>query len=175
MFPTVPFPWSSLSFNHLIRPTSSRCSGPKSCPTVRPRGLQLQASLSSTISRNLLKFMSLESVMPSNHLILFHPLLLPSIFPSTSVFPNELVLHIRWPKYWSFSISIQPEVQIILNFPFLSETDDFQFRTFPGKSCFPAHARHPGADACDFSHRLFRSSLETALHSSLSIPEESIT
>ena len=62
-----------------------------------------QASLSIT------KFMSIESVMPSNHLILCHPLLLlPSIFPSIRVFSNESVLHIRWPKHWSFSFSISP-------------------------------------------------------------------
>ena len=66
-----------------------------------------QASLSITNSRSLLKLMSIESVMPSNHLILCHPLLLlPSIFPSIRVFTNESVLHIRWPKYWSFSFSI---------------------------------------------------------------------
>ena len=66
-----------------------------------------QASLSFTISWSLLKLMSIESVMPSNHLILCHPLLLlPSIFPSTGVFSNESALRIRWPKYWSFSFSI---------------------------------------------------------------------
>ena len=66
-----------------------------------------QASLSITNSRSLLKLMSIESVMPSNHLILCHPLLLlPSIFPSIRVFTNESVLHIRWQKYWSFSFSI---------------------------------------------------------------------
>ena len=65
-----------------------------------------QASLSFTISRSLFKFVSVESVMPSNHLILCLPLLLPpSIFPSIRVFPSELALCIRWPKYWSFSIS----------------------------------------------------------------------
>ena len=59
-----------------------------------------------TNSQSLLKLMSIESVMPSNHLIFFHPLLLPlSIFPSIRVFSNESVLHIRWPKYWSFSFS----------------------------------------------------------------------
>ena len=68
-----------------------------------------QASLSFTISWSLLKCMSIESVIPSNHLILFLPLLLlPSIFPSISVFSNESVLHVRWPKYWSFSFSISP-------------------------------------------------------------------
>ena len=66
----------------------------------------LQASLAITNSRNLLKFVSIESVMPSNHFILCHPLLLPpSIFPSIRVFSNESVLCIRWPKYWSFSFS----------------------------------------------------------------------
>ena len=68
-----------------------------------------QASLSIAHSQSLLKLMSIESVMPSNHLILCHPLfLLPSIFPNITVFSNESVLHIRWPKYWSFSFSISP-------------------------------------------------------------------
>ena len=65
--------------------------------------------LSITNSRNLLKLISIKSVMPSNHLILYRPLLLPpSIFLSIMVFSSESVLHIRWPKYWSFSISISP-------------------------------------------------------------------
>ena len=68
-----------------------------------------QASLSMTNSQSLPKLMSIELVMPSNHLILCLPLLLlPSIFPSIRVFPNESVLHIRWPKYWSFSFSTSP-------------------------------------------------------------------
>ena len=68
-----------------------------------------QAFLSITNSQSLLKPMSFESVMPSNHLILCHPLLLlPSIFPSIRVFSDESVLLIRWPKYWSFSFSISP-------------------------------------------------------------------
>ena len=68
-----------------------------------------QASMSITNSKSLLKLMSIELVMPSNHLILCRPLLLPpSIFPSIRVFSNESVLHIRWPKYWSFSFSISP-------------------------------------------------------------------
>ena len=68
-----------------------------------------QASLSITNSRNLSKLMSIESVMPSNHLILCRPLLLPpSIFPSIRVFSNELVLRIKWPKRWSFSFSMSP-------------------------------------------------------------------
>ena len=68
-----------------------------------------QASLSITNSQSLLKLMSIESVMPSNHLILCHLLLLlSSIFPSISVFSNDSALHIRWPKYWSFGFNISP-------------------------------------------------------------------
>ena len=68
-----------------------------------------QASLSFSISQSLLKLMSIESVMPSNHLILCHPYLpLPSIFPIIRVFSNESVLCISWPKYWCFSFSIRP-------------------------------------------------------------------
>ena len=72
-----------------------------------PQTASCQASLSFTISQSLLKFMSIESVMPSNHLILCLPLLLlPSIFPSIKVFSNESALCIRWPKHWSFSFNI---------------------------------------------------------------------
>ena len=67
-----------------------------------------QASLSITNSRSSLRLMPIESVMPSNHLILCHPLLLPPIFPSIRVFSNESTLRIRWPKYWSFSFNISP-------------------------------------------------------------------
>jgi len=74
-----------------------------------PMDCSTSGFLSITNSRSLRKFMSIESLMPSNHLILCHPLLLlPSIFPSIRVFSNESVLHIRWPKYWSFSLSISP-------------------------------------------------------------------
>ena len=70
-----------------------------------------QASLSITNSQSLPKLMSIESVMPSNHLILCHPLLLlPSIFPSIRVFSNESALRIRWPEYWSFSFSGSPSI-----------------------------------------------------------------
>ena len=76
---------------------------------VTPWTAILQASLSITNSWSPPKPMSIESVMPSNHLILCHSLLLlPSIFPSIRVFPNESALHIRWPKYWSFSFNIGP-------------------------------------------------------------------
>jgi len=76
---------------------------------VTPWTAACQASLSFTISQSLLKLMSIESVIPSNNIILCHPLLLlPSVFPSIRVFSNELALHIRWPKYWSFRFSISP-------------------------------------------------------------------
>ena len=76
---------------------------------VTPWTAAHHASLSFTGSRSLRKFMCIESVMPSKHLIFCHPLLLlPSIFPSIRVFSNESILHIRWPKYWSFSFNISP-------------------------------------------------------------------
>ena len=79
------------------------------CLFATPWNAARQASLSITNSRSLLKLMSIESVMPSNHLILCPPLLLlPSIFLSIRVFSNESVLRIRWPKYWSFSFNISP-------------------------------------------------------------------
>ena len=85
------------------------CSVTQSCLTPAiPWTAAHQASLSFTIPQSLLKLMSIESVSPSNHLILCHPLLLPSVFPSIRVFSSELALHIRWPKYWSFSFSISP-------------------------------------------------------------------
>ena len=82
----------------------------QSCPTLcDPWTAAHQASLSTTNSRDLLKLMSSESVIPYNHLILCCPLLfLPSIFPSIRVFSDESLLHIRLPKYWSFSFSISP-------------------------------------------------------------------
>ena len=80
------------------------CREQRLCPSC-----SVQASLSFTISRSLLKLMSIELVMPSNYLILCRPLLLPpSILPSIRVFSNDSALHIRWPKYWSFSFSISP-------------------------------------------------------------------
>ena len=92
------------------------CSVPQSCPTLfDPMNTALQASLSITNSRSLLKLMSIESVMPSNHLnhfIFCHSLLfLPSVFPSIRVFSIESVLCIRWPKYWSFTFSISPSIE----------------------------------------------------------------
>ena len=85
---------------------------------VTPWTVAHQASLSITNSWSLLKLMSIESMIPSNHLILWHPLLLlPSIFPSIRVFSNESVLWIRWPKCWSFSFSIIPSINIQDWFP----------------------------------------------------------
>ena len=75
---------------------------------VTPWTAASQASLSTTTSQSLLRLMSIESVIPSNHLILCHPLLLPSIFPIIRVFSNESVFHMKWPKYCRFSFSISP-------------------------------------------------------------------
>ena len=96
-----------------------------------PRTAAHQASLSITTYRSLLKLMPIESVMPSNHLILHPPLLLPSIFPSIGVFSNESALHIRWPKYWSLSFSISPssEYSDLLHKSFL--TDPICYSCFP--------------------------------------------
>ena len=76
-----------------------------------------QASLSFTVSRSLLKLISTESMMPSNHLILCHPLLLSSVFPRIRVLSSESALHIRWPKYWSLSFSISPPNEYSMNIP----------------------------------------------------------
>ena len=85
---------------------------------VTPWTAARQASLSITNSQSLPKLMSIESVMPSNHLILCRPLLLPpSFFPGIRVFSNESALHIRWPKYWSFSFSISPSNEYSGLFP----------------------------------------------------------
>ena len=84
---------------------------------VTPWTVALQASLSITSSWSLLKVISIASMMPSNHLILCYPLLLlPSIFPSIRIFSNESVLCIRWPKYWSFSISPSDEYSGLISF-----------------------------------------------------------
>ena len=94
------------------------CSVPHSCPTLcDPMDCSKPGFLSFTISPSLLKLMSTGSVMPSNRLILCHPLLLlPSIFPSIRVFSNELALRIRWPTYWSFSISPSNEYSGFISF-----------------------------------------------------------
>ena len=98
---TTKLPWKFFGYCH--------CSVTQLCPTLWTPGTTAhQASLFFTISQSLFKLMSVESVMPSNHLILCHPLLLPSTFPSIRVFSSELALCIKWPKYWSFSFSISP-------------------------------------------------------------------
>ena len=106
-----------------------------------PQTAAHQASLSITNSRSLLKLMSIMSVMPSNHLTLCHPLLLlPSIFPSIWVFSNESPLHIRWPKYWSFSfsISLSNEYSGLISF----RIDRFDLLAVQGtlKSLLPHHS-----------------------------------
>ena len=105
--------WGGDTGAHETRRLSTQCSSVKSLRHVRlfviPWTVERQASLSIINSRSLLKLMSSESVMPSYHLILCRPLLLlPSVFPSIRVFSSESALHIRWPKYWSFSFSISP-------------------------------------------------------------------
>ena len=91
---------SSVQFSSFAQPCLTLCD---------PMNHSTQASLSITNSRSPPKPMSIESVIPSNHLILCHPLpLLPSIFPRIRVFLNESALHIRWPKYWRFSLNIIP-------------------------------------------------------------------
>ena len=99
-----------LSYNYCSVPDIQFSLVAQSCPTLcNPMDCSCPAFLSITISQSLLKLMSIELVIPSNHLILCRPLLLqPSIFPSIRAFSNESVLHIRWPKYWSFSCSISP-------------------------------------------------------------------
>ena len=104
----------------------------------------LQASLSITNSWNLLKVMSIELVMPSNHLILCHPLLvLPSVFPSIRIFSNESTLHMRWPKYWSFSFSISPSNEYSGLIPF--RIDWFDLLAVQGtlKSLLQHHSSQP--------------------------------
>ena len=95
---------------HPALPVVQFSSVAQSCLTLcNPMDYSMPGSMSFTISLSLLKLMSIESVMPSNHLILYRPLLLlPSIFPSIRVFSSESVVHIRRPKYWSFSFSISP-------------------------------------------------------------------
>ena len=84
---------------------------------MQPHGLaECQASLSFTVSQSLPKLMSFELVIPSNHLILCHPLLLPSVFPSIRVFSKELALCIRCPKYWSISLSPSSEYSGLISF-----------------------------------------------------------
>ena len=102
----------SVEFTHIS--SVQFISVAQSCPTLcDPMKIAAgQASLSITISRSLLRLMSIESVMPSSHLILCRPLLLPPIPPSIKVLSNESTLRMRWPKYWSFTFSIIPSEEI---------------------------------------------------------------
>ena len=101
--------WVAISFSNAWKWKVKVKSLSRARPSTTPWTLAHQASLSFSNPWILLKLMSIESVMPSNHLILCHPLfLLPSIFPIIRVFSNESALCIRWPKYWSFSFSISP-------------------------------------------------------------------
>ena len=110
MLSIVFYSWKIDSFNIQFS-CSVVCNGATPWTAVR------QASLSITISQSLLKVMSIELVIPSNPLFLCHPLLLlPSIFPSIRVFPNESVLCMRWLKYWSFSISPSNEHSGLISF-----------------------------------------------------------
>ena len=108
---TLPYLFTSSNFALTLGLFSVQFSRSVVSDSLHLHGLQhyLQASLSITNSRSLLKLMSIESVMPSNHLILCRPLLLlPSVFPRSRVFSNESTLRIRWANYWSFSFSISP-------------------------------------------------------------------
>ena len=118
-----------------------------------------QASLSITNSRSLLKLMSIELVMPANHLILCRPLLLPpSIFPSIRVFSNESVLRIRWPKYWNFSFSISPSSEYSGLISFMMDWLDLLAIQGTLKSLFQHHSSKESILQCSaffkvhFSH-----------------------
>ena len=118
---------------------------------ANPCTAEHQASLSFTISWSLLKLMSIELVVPSNHLILCHPLLLvSSVFPSIRVFSNELAFHIRWPKYWSFSFSISPsnEYSGLIFF----SIDWFDLLVAQGTLCL---LQHPSSKASVLQHLAF--------------------
>ena len=128
--------------------------------SVNPWTAGHQAPLSITNSRSLLKLMSIESVMSSNHFILCHPfLLLPSIFPSIRVFSNDLALHIRWPKYWSFhfSISLYNECSGLISF----RIDWCDLHAFQG--ALKSLLQHP-----NLKHQFFRA--QTSIRSNSHIP-----
>ena len=117
-FFTTSATWEALICCYSVAKSYSTLCHFMDCSTLR--------SLSLTISWNFLKRMFIELIMPSNHLILCHPLfLLPSIFPSIRVFSNELALCIRWPKYWSFSFSISPSHEYSGFIPFRIDWFDF--------------------------------------------------
>ena len=127
------------------------CSVAQLCLTLcNPRTAARQGSLSLTISQSLLKFTSAALVMPSSHLILCRPLLLlPSILPSIRVFSNESALHIRWPKYWSFSIRTSNEYSGLISF----RTDWFNFLAIQGT--FKSLLQHHNSKASILRHSAF--------------------
>ena len=131
--------WEKARVGH----TPDSCLVALLCPILcNPMDKACQVSLFFTISWSLLRFMSIESVMPSNHLILCHPLLfLPSIFPSIRVFSSESALHIRWPKYGNFSFSVSPsnEYSELISF----KTDWFDLLAVQGtlKSLLQYHSQ----------------------------------
>ena len=129
--------------------------------SLTPWTASCQASLSFTISQSLLKHMSIGSVMPSNHLILCRPLLLlPSIFLSNRVFSNESVLHIRWPKYWSFSfsISLSSECSGLISF----RIDWFDLLTVQGTH--KSLLQHRSSKASILQHSLLYGPTLTPIH-----------
>ena len=120
--------------------------------SATPWTVAWQASLSITNSWHLLKLMSIESVMPSNHLILYRPLLLlPSIFSSIRVFSNESTLHIRWPKYWSFSLSISPSNEYSGLFSFRIDWFDL----LADQGTLKSLLQHHNSKASIFQHSAF--------------------
>ena len=119
-----------------------------------------QASLSITNSRSLLKLMSIELVMPSSHLILCHPLLfVPSISPRIRVFSDESTLHMRWPKYWSFSFSIHPFSEHPGLIPFRMDWLDFLAVQGTLKSLLQHHSLKASIHSLDVLFSWFRTSL----------------
>ena len=144
------------------------CSVAKS-DSLWPHGLPAcQASLSFTVCQSCLKLMSIESVMPSNHLILCCPfILLPSIFPRIRVFSNELALDIRWPKYWNFTFSISPSnVRLMLSF----KTDWFYLLAVQGtlKSLLQHHKSKASIFHCSLFFMVQLSDITTGKNHSLS-------
>ena len=111
-----------------------------------------QASVSITSSRSLPRLRYTELVMPSNHLFFCHPpLLLPSIFPSISVFSNESALHVRWPKYWSFSFNISPSNQHSVLIPFRVDWLDL----LAGQGTLKSLLQHHSSEASSLLHSAF--------------------
>ena len=128
------------------------CSHSVTPKSLRPHGLQHARFPSFTISHSLLKLMSIELVMPSNHFIFCHPLLLlPSIFLSIRLFSSESALHLRWPKYWSFgfSISTYSEYSGLISFQKSSKKDSSLFIYLHLKCCGDCNLSQIQCKACE--------------------------